>query len=177
MSHLKILVCSILLAAAVSASAHVNADHPYSGTQAAGCGRAGGYRSGAGTYGMTRPAYAPQLNSGGYQSQWNTGYGAAQRFNDGHYSAGYNGTSNFREQYSRPQNFGYNGNDRGTVWGRDSYGYGTSNLNRGPETVYDSVHGDYHSAPSQGNRQRYDAYQTGSANQYNGHRANLNYGW
>ena len=177
MSLLKILVCSILLAAAVSASANVNADHPYSGPPAAGCGRAGGYRSGASTYGMTRPAYAPQLNSGGYQSRWNSDYGAAQRFNDGHYSAGYNGTSNFRDQYSRPQNIGYNSNDRGTVWGRDSYGYGTSNLNRGTETVYDSVHGDYHSVPVRGNRQRYDAYQTGSPNQYNGHRANLNYGW
>lgn len=177
MSLLKSLVCSLLLAAAVSSSAIVSADHPYSGPQAAGCGRAGSYYSGAGTYGMTRPAYAPQLNSGGYQSQWNTGYGAAQPFNDGHYSAGYNGTSNFRDQYSRPQRFGYNGIDRGTVWGRDSYGYGTSNLNRGTETVYDSVHGDYHSVPVQGNRQRYDAYQTGSPNQYNRHRADLNYGW
>ena len=126
---------------------------------------------------MTRPAYGPQLNSGGYQSPWNTGYGAAQRFNDGNYSTGHHGTSNFRDQYSHPQNIGYNSNDRGTVWGRDSYGYGTSNLNRGTETVFDSVHGDYHSVPAQGNRQRYDAYQTGSPNQYNGHRANLNYGW
>ena len=159
MSLLKILVCSILLAAAVSASANVNADHPYSGTQAAGCGRAGGYRSGAGTYGMTRPAYAPQLNSGGYQSRWNSDYGAAQRFNDGHYSAGYNGTSNFRDQYSRPQNIGYNSNDRGT------------------ETVYDSIHGDYHSVPVRRNRLPHDGYQTSSPNNYNGHRANLNHGW
>ncbi len=177
MSHLKILVCTFLLAAAVSASATVNADHRYSGTQSAGCGRNNGYGSGTGSYGLNVPVYAPHSSSNAYQSQWNTGYGANQRFNNGHYSPGYSGNTHIRDQYSRPQIAGYYRNDRESAWGRDSYSYGTSNLNPGTNTVYDSVHGDYHAAPVRRNRPTYDSFQGVSPYPHSGHGANLNIGW
>jgi hypothetical protein len=177
MSHFKVLVCSFLLAAAVSASANVQADHRYSVFQNAGCGRNSGYGSGTGSYGLNVPVYAPHSSSNGYQSQWNTGYGANQRFNSGHYSPGYSGTTHIRDQYSRPQNFGYYRNTRESAWGSDSYGYGASNSNLRTNTVYDSIHGDYHAVPIQRNRPTYNEFRDVDPLSHERHGVNLNIGW
>lgn len=181
MSHLKILVCTLLVAVSVFSTASVNADHQYSGSQAASCARAGAYPSTSGAYGMgmSRQSYAPQLNYSSYPTQRSMGYDVPQRFSDDHTSMGYNRTSNFRDLHTRSRNTaGFDRADSGTAWGRESYGYRNMNSNRGSGTVYDSVHGDYHVVPNGGNtRQVVDPYRSGSHDSHNGRAVNLNFGW
>lgn len=179
MSDLKTLICVTFLTLTVSSA---SADHRSPGSQGPSC-NSGGYSQVSGSYGVNRLGYAPQSsygsqgNYGGALSQWNGGYGAPQRFNGEHYPSGYNGASNYQDQYRRQYSYGYDMNDRRTAWGRDSSGYGSQNRSRGASGVYDSLHSDYHTNSASGPQRGHDHYRTGSQGQYRIQGASLNFGW
>lgn len=179
MSDLKSLICVTLLTFTVTSA---SADHRSPIGQGPGC-NSGGYTQMSGGYGVNRLGYAPQGNYGahgnfgGALSQRNGGYIGAPRFNGDQYSSGYNGASNYQDQYRGRSSYGYGTNDRQTPWGRDSYGYGSQNLSRGASGLYDSVHGDHHTHSLSGPRNGSDHHRFGSQGPYHIQGASLNFGW
>ncbi len=179
MSDLKTLICVTLLTFTVSSA---SADHRSPGSQGPGC-NSGGNTQMSGGYGVNRLGYAPQGNYGaqgnygGTLPQWNGGYIGARRFNGGQYSSGYNGESNYQDQYRGRSSYGYGMNDRQTAWGRDSYVYGSQNLSRGASGLYDNVHRDHHTHSLSGARNGTEHHRVGSQVPFHIQGASLNFGW
>lgn len=161
MSHLKILVCSLLLAVTLSATS-ANADHRWPGSQNSGCVRSNGYPAMSGGYRQLVQPY-------GYSGSRNYGVRAPQ-MNYGFGSDGYNRPSEYNNQYLPNRSY-----DRGL---RPQYrGYGYDSSDRSSDMVYDSVHGDYHPSWRANSRQPLDFYRSGSEYSYDGRGFHENSGW
>ena len=151
MSTSRILVCTLLLAVASWTASTAVADHGWPSNQSSSCGRSGGYSN------NSNLGYRPLASSNGFSN--NYGYGVR----------------------SAPQNYGYNGQGvgghagfgNGNYMQNQSYGprpgnnsFGYQHAGRNGNTVYDSVHGDYHTVPGSGPQQYQGNVWGGSRNQY-----------
>lgn len=164
MSTSRILVCTLLLTVACWTASTAAADHGWPSNQNSSCGRSGGYSN------SSSLGYRPLASSNGFSN--NYGYGVR----------------------SAPQNYGYNrqgvgghaGFGNGNYMQNQSYGprpgnnsFGYQHAGRNGNTVYDSVHGDYHTVPGSGPQQYQGNAWGGSRNQYQNNSAWLggNSGW
>ena len=162
MSHLKILVCSLLFAVTTLTATSVNAQSGWPGSQPSGCARSNGYPAITGGYRQPGQSYgySGSVNFGVRQPQVNYGFG----------SHGYNGQSGYSNQYM--PNRGY---DRGVSQQYRAYGY--NNSVRNAEMEYDSIHGDYHPVSRGSLRQPLDSYRSGSQSSFDPRGFNSNSGW
>ncbi len=162
MSHLKILVCSLLVGVTTLAATSANAQNRWPGSLSTGCGRTSGYPAMSGGYRQPVQSYdfSGSANYGARQPQMNYGFG----------SQGYDGPSGCNNQYV--PNRGY---DRGVSQRYGAYGY--NNSARNSEMEYGSIHGDYYPVSRGTLRQPMDYYRSDSQSPYNSHGFNSGAGW
>ena len=151
MSTSRILVCTLLLAVASWTASTAVADHGWPSNQSSSCGRSGGYSN------NSNFGYGPSGPSNRFSN--NYGYGVRSTPQDfGHNSQGVNGRAGFGNgNYDQYQTY----NRRP---GNNSYGY--QNGGRNSDSVYDSVHGDYHTVPRSVPQPYQGNVHGGSRNQY-----------
>lgn len=178
MSHLKILVCTLLLAVTSATASSSRADHRLSATQGYGCGRTDGNPTPYGEYGQLGQSYRlpNRMNYDAYQSPLDHRHGVPQGFNSRYETRGYSGDSGFRTQYGSGRGFDQ-GYDRRDTLERSFYESGNRDIHRNVDSIYDSVHGDYHAVPRGASRHSVDPYRSGAPSSYYGRGFIVNSGW
>ncbi len=147
----RILACTLLLAVTSWTASTAVADHEWPPDQSSRCGRSGGYSS------NSNLGDRPMASSNGYSNNYGYGVRSTPQHNS-HNSRGINGRAEFGNgNYDQYQT--YNRRPRANA-------YGYQNAGRNGNTVYDNVHGDYHTVPRSVPQQYQGDFPGGSRNQY-----------